>query len=56
MKAPQFTIVIIDEDGRKTPYFDGLSGKLYQSDEKTAFKVCMMLLMQQGIKGEIEEL
>ena len=54
--SDNFTIVVVDEDGRKTPYFDAFTGKVYKSDERTAMTVAMMLLMQQGLKCEVEKL
>jgi len=51
-----FTIMIVDDDGRKTPYFDPFTGKQYKSDEKTAMTISLMLLMQQGKKCEVEKI
>ena len=50
-----YTIVQIVE-GKKVPYFDPFSGKVYKSDKKRALQVAFMLMTQHKGLFEVEEL
>ena len=49
-----YTIVQVKE-GKKYPYFDPFSGKVYESDKATALKVAFMLMTQHDGLFEVEE-